>query len=275
MSMITQCPECSTRFRVSQEQLEAHQGLVRCGRCHATFDARANEYSDGSSPQLDLPIAPAETAAAVEVSDAPISVPEPREAPAADEAHDILIDFSIGDEDTDEEDEAPAAAVQKRPVWPWAIGSSLFVLLLLAQAAYFFRVDLAARMPGLKPALSGYCSLFGGSIPLPRDASLMSIETSNLEADPAHANLITLTATLRNKSPHAPYTQAYPSLELTLLDAGENPVARKIFKPADYLRHPDQEKLGLAANRETDIKLNLDTSDLKPSGYRLLLFYPT
>jgi len=30
----------------------------------------------------------------------------------------------------------------------------------------------------------------------------------------------------------------------------------------------------LAANRELNVKLNLDTTDIKPSGYRLFLFYP-
>jgi hypothetical protein len=36
----------------------------------------------------------------------------------------------------------------------------------------------------------------------------------------------------------------------------------------------DAEKLGVPPNRDLDIKLYLDTTDLKPSGYRLFLFYP-
>ena len=36
--MITQCPACGTHFRVTPEQLQAHQGQVRCGRCMAVFD---------------------------------------------------------------------------------------------------------------------------------------------------------------------------------------------------------------------------------------------
>ena len=38
MSMTTQCPDCSTRFRVTPQQLQSQQGLVRCGRCAKVFD---------------------------------------------------------------------------------------------------------------------------------------------------------------------------------------------------------------------------------------------
>lgn len=38
MSMITKCPSCSTAFRVTPQQLQAHHGMVRCGRCATVFD---------------------------------------------------------------------------------------------------------------------------------------------------------------------------------------------------------------------------------------------
>ena len=37
--MLTRCPECSTSFRVTAEQLRLAQGAVRCGNCEAVFDA--------------------------------------------------------------------------------------------------------------------------------------------------------------------------------------------------------------------------------------------
>lgn len=40
MNQITRCPNCSTSFRVTDEQLAAHQGKVRCGRCSFIFNAR-------------------------------------------------------------------------------------------------------------------------------------------------------------------------------------------------------------------------------------------
>ncbi|WP_373976188.1 DUF3426 domain-containing protein [Chitinibacter sp. SCUT-21] len=40
MNQITRCPNCSTSFRVTDDQLAAHQGKVRCGRCSFIFNAR-------------------------------------------------------------------------------------------------------------------------------------------------------------------------------------------------------------------------------------------
>jgi predicted Zn finger-like uncharacterized protein len=37
--MYSQCPECSTRFRVTAAALRAAHGTVRCGRCGSAFDA--------------------------------------------------------------------------------------------------------------------------------------------------------------------------------------------------------------------------------------------
>lgn len=279
MSAVTQCPECGTRFKVSQEQLDAHQGMVRCGRCHAPFNAMEHLHNGEPSPQLDLPImaSPAEesreTAAEATPAESVQNRNEVPAPPALDEDNLDHLVMTAQEEPLPATDEEILAAMpkKKRPVWPWAVAGTLLLLVLLAQAMYFFRVELAARMPGLKPVLVGYCRLLQCSVPLPRDADLMSIETSDLEADPAQASVITLTATLRN---NAPYAQAYPDLELTLNDINDKPVARRIFHPAEYLQKGSDEKSGLAGKRELGIKVNLDTTNLKPSGYRLLLFYP-
>lgn len=37
--MLTQCPSCKTMFRITTEQLEAMNGVVRCGFCYGTFNA--------------------------------------------------------------------------------------------------------------------------------------------------------------------------------------------------------------------------------------------
>ena len=61
--------------------------------------------------------------------------------------------------------------------------------------------------------------------------SYLSIEASDLQADPAHRGLLILTATLRNR---AAWPLAYPYLELTLTDAQDRVVVRRALAPADY-----------------------------------------
>lgn len=293
MNAVTQCPACSTRFRVSQEQLDAHGGMVRCGRCQAAFNALEYLSDNDPSPQLDLPIMQEETATDEPATDTPDlevahSLPETPHADSLDfsGAHAVPTGLlptedATGDETattepeitppTEAEEFLVAKSKEKRPAWPWAVASIVLLLVMILQSMYFFRVELAARMPGLKPLLVSYCNLLQCRVTLPRETDLVSIESSDLEADPTQASVITLTATLRNR---ASYAQAYPSLELTLNDINDKPVARRIFHPADYLLAKESENLGLAGRREFNIKLRLDTSDLKPSGYRLLLFYP-
>ncbi len=104
---------------------------------------------------------------------------------------------------------------------------------------------------------------------MPQQADLMSIESSSL-ADTPQKNVV-LSALLRN---HANYAQAFPSLELTLTDGRDQPQASRLFKPIDYLPPAESEAIGLLPNRELNLKLYLDTADIKPSGYRLLLLYP-
>jgi predicted Zn finger-like uncharacterized protein len=154
-------------------------------------------------------------------------------------------------------------------IWPWAVASTLFLLALLVQTTYFFRVDLAAISPATKPFLISACEILKCTVPLPQNANLISIESSGLEDAPQ--NHVVLNALLRN---HATYAQTFPSLELTLTDTQDNPQARRIFKPTDYISSPENEAIGLLPNHEINIKLHLDTMDIKPSGYRLVLFYP-
>ncbi len=40
MNDITRCPNCQTAFRVTEAQLAAHRGKVRCGRCAFVFNAK-------------------------------------------------------------------------------------------------------------------------------------------------------------------------------------------------------------------------------------------
>jgi predicted Zn finger-like uncharacterized protein len=270
---ITQCPECSTRFRVSAEQLAAHDGMVRCGRCNHVFNAAEQLHDDQPSPQLDLPIA-ALAPEAENVAE-PLAEPPRDDAPAApsitaiaDEPGVLEHQFQFDAEVLSEEISEP---VPKPLRWPWLVGSLLLLLTLSAQAVYFYRIEIAARLPGLKPVLASYCGLLQCTIPLPKKADLMSIESSDLESDPQQSNVITLSALLHNR---AGYTQAYPSLELSLTDLEDKIVARRTFMPAEYLKAGEDEKLGVAANREMSIKLRMETADLKPAGYKLFLFYP-
>jgi predicted Zn finger-like uncharacterized protein len=87
--VFTQCPECSTVFRVTATVLRAAQGQVRCGVCDANFDALRflTDAVEGEvpAPSPPAPAAPPPPAAVVEPPPAaqPAPPPPPRAAPAA------------------------------------------------------------------------------------------------------------------------------------------------------------------------------------------------
>lgn len=257
MTAVTQCPECTTRFKVTEAQLEAHDGLVRCGRCHQVFDASEHLHSDEPSPQLDLPIEPT----------TPDLTPIP-DVPGLEDSRATLAQRVQFVEELTEEIETPEPEPADRKLLAAAV---LFSLLLLAQSLYQFRTEVAAKFPVSKPLLEAFCAALHCTIPLPQRPELMSIESSELIAEPTQTNIVTLSALLHNR---APYAQSYPSLELTLTDMQDQAVARRIFSPAEYLPADVDPYAGAPAQRDIDARLRLDTTDLKPSGYRLFLYYP-
>jgi len=171
-----------------------------------------------------------------------------------------------------EKENLPPEKPRKNYKWLWIAAHFILLVILVLQAIYAFRVEIAAEWPRLKPTMSNYCRLFNCSIPLPHKINLFSIESSDLAADTTAPSLIILSAILRNLAPHS---QAFPWIELTLTNGENKLLARRLFKPADYLKPEESEQIGLANNREIDVQLRLDTRDLKPAGYKLLLLYPT
>ena len=154
--------------------------------------------------------------------------------------------------------------------WFWGLGSLLLLFGLAGQAAYLFRTDLSVSFPGARPLLAAYCGLLGGRVPLPKKPEAIGIESSGLQADPRGAGIIDLNASIRNS---ASYAVAYPLLELTLTDAQDAPLARKVFSPGEYLRGERIDE-GIPANSATYVRLVLDAGSVQASGYRLYLFYP-
>ncbi len=278
MSTTTLCPKCNTRFRISEQQFDACNGLVRCGRCQAVFDARENMQNDQPDPRLDSPIADTvheqveDGAAQIGLHEIPAqfdnvhssvaAIGNPANAAPFIRTRETAFTRAAGDN-------TELLPLPEKPAWPLAAANLALLLILLLQGAYLFRVQLAADIPGLKPALVSFCKFYRCTVPLPRRLDLMSIESSDLSADPAQPSVITLDAILRNQ---ALYAQSFPNLELTLTDEQNRPLARRTFSPAEYLGSGNDEQQGLSPNRELNIKLNFDTTDLKPSGYKLFIY---
>lgn len=58
MLLATQCPHCFTSFRVANDQLKLHAGLVRCGACQQTFNGIEYLLAPGAKPALPPTVTP-------------------------------------------------------------------------------------------------------------------------------------------------------------------------------------------------------------------------
>ena len=167
---------------------------------------------------------------------------------------------------------APVApATEKAASGLFTFAALLLVVALAGQLVFRFRSEIAITLPSLRPALELLCRAVDADLPLPRHVELVSIETSDLQSDPARGNLLVLNATLRNR---ANYGQAYPALELTLTDTQDGAIARRVFAPAEYLPAKIPAGQPFAANAEVAVRLWIEANEISAAGYRLYVFYP-
>jgi predicted Zn finger-like uncharacterized protein len=244
---------CGTTFRVQSAQLAAHSGTVRCGKCGSVFNGVAALVEEGEqrlalepSPQLGL-FDPGRRPAA----DAGVDGPKP------------IPDFLADD------------GASRRARWLWGAAVAIAAIAISVQLIYRFRSELAATTPQVRDPLRAICKPLGCEVPLPRRTELMSIDSSELQADARREGLIVLNAVIRNR---ARFPQDYPALELTLTDEADRPVVRRVLAPTDYLEQARRDELvrqGIAAGTEAVLRVFLDTSRTRATGYRLYLFYPS
>jgi hypothetical protein len=277
---------------VTSAQLRIRLGKVRCGQCLDVFNAFDSLITD-EDPILPTPttaIQDDEQPAASDESLSALAVspePEPQPAPIREQTE------SIEESLTAARDAGLVAAreLNTTPAYNrWADGTladgSLgnfaavpassartayllvavpLLLALAAQLLFHFRSELVLRVP----ALSALYQRLAVDIPLPQKSELVSIESSDLQADTGRGLLI-LQANLRNR---AKYDQAWPLLELSLTDTQDGLVARRVLAAEDYLADAARSR-PFSANTEHPVRLTIDAKGVAAAGYRLYVFYP-
>jgi len=261
----TACPNCGTAFRVGTEQLEAANGLVRCGACQAVFDARAHAVGPVLAPAAEPALGIDEDyIAGLILGEAPIAAP-------ADAVGQMPAAANAPDTDTATEDRsaaaAPAAAAAaaaaaaesvalmprvpvelptvaepdlatRRRILAWSSGIAVAALLIGMQQIWLGR-ERHAQDPELRPRYERLCAVLGCELPPFRDLRRIRSEGLLVRADPARPGTLLIDATIVNK---APFAQAFPGIRIDFSDIQGTPVTSRAFSPREYL--------GAAALRE-------------------------
>ena len=276
----THCPGCKTIFRVTPAQLAMRDGQVRCGHCQTVFDGVSALVSLAPQPREEFPLdedslGPPTVTLRSSQALHPVSDDADALAAAADRAE-LEAEEAEASSDPPIDYSARFSWQEKRerrllPSWVLATAIPILLVLLGGQALFHFRDAIAAHWPTTKPALIKLCAVAGCEVRPMADIAGLSIEASDLQADPAHRGLLILSATIRNR---APYPLAYPYVELTLSDAQDQIVVRRAFAPEEYLSGAADPRGGIAGNTELAVKLFIDASATTQAGYQVYLFYP-
>ena len=275
MALVTLCPGCGTTFRVNAAQLQAYSGDVRCGRCQRVFNGFATLITVNES-EIEYP---------TQINDQSqfqsefqsISEPETSSESHAGTTNlnnEMELSFSsdgsqeaIGTTDYLFDDEESS----RKSNGLWGLSSVFLLLLLMGQIAHTYRTELTIIAPEIRPYLERYCATIACTVPYPQDIKQLGIESSDLQKNMARQpEVTTLEATIRN---HAPFPQALPALQLSLLDVHDRLIASRIFTAQDYLQEADETLPFIESQHEIEIRLDFDSSHLNAMGYRLLLLY--
>lgn len=324
MSLITRCTACGTLFKVVADQLKISDGWVRCGQCHAVFDANANLVPTDELAHIPDAIDSIAADAANKTGSDPfadsswinaVNLPagftqssnfEPSQASTPPTLHELeelarqappKRTHQQAQDNASATDRAlkvtPAEALKPMPSPEFILQAQraqrwrspavrvvlgfvglCLILVLAVQVLVYERERIAALKPAALPWLNQLCNYAGCKIgPYQRiEAIVVDASSLNKVKTDGKTEAYRLGVNLKNAIPQA---VALPHIELSLNDAQDQSLLRRVLSPADL----GANVVSLAANAEWTgaAAIQVDTTSLagaRIAGYRVLAFYP-
>lgn len=274
--MQTQCPQCQTVFRVTGEQLGARDGLVRCSRCLKVFNAPDHPFH-GRMPEADG----IDEEIVLESPGAAAVMPD--SGPAATPATEVLTERVTRTEPSapagadDTSDDLPTLAEllwgkprsRTRPLF-WWLGNLALLTILIGQFTWFYATELGRR-PELEPWVATFCHYTGCVIQPQQDIGLIELSNTRVAPHSRYGNVLRLRGSIINR---AAFTQAWPLVEVSLIDGRGQVVARRTFTADQYRKQPDPEESQMDINVRFALQLDFTLPDKRPGGYEVRLVAP-
>jgi hypothetical protein len=185
--------------------------------------------------------------------------PESHDQAAAQELHDVSF----------------VRQARRRAFWrrPWVravlvLAGIVLAALLALQVGYQDRDRLALLQPQLRPALERLCELLQCRLGPPHQIEAIVIESSGFTR--VRNETYRLAFTVRNT---ARVQVAVPAMELTITDAQDQAIARRVLMPAEL--GASAEAIAPAGEWSGAVGVVVNaSSSARVAGYRLLAFYP-
>jgi len=248
MGMYTRCPKCRTTFAVTNDQLEARGGVVRCGNCHHVF--RADQYLMKSIPRTRPVEQKHEGTPSTDKTAKPEKVVTKPNRPLP-----TLEELLWGKKRS-----------RIKPFF-WGLGNVLVLAVMAIQITYFFSTELG-RDPDLRPHVQRVCGYLGCVIQPQIDAGLIELTKTRVSPHPRYANVLRLRVTLINR---ASFSQAYPLMEVSLSNRSGEIVGRRTYHPEEYLGKKKKLPQNMLPNVIVHARLEITSPSRRADGFEIRL----
>jgi predicted Zn finger-like uncharacterized protein len=246
--MYTQCPECTTIYRLRAEHIAAGRGRARCGTCGAEFDLLA-VLVDELPPEPYTSLKRRTGNAAPPLLDVPAARPQGRQ-------RELFVEFD--DSRRARKTEAPTfakgVAVPAPASWGWHLASGVLLLVLAVQLVWQFRAELL-REPRVAEFARAACDRLSCTLPMVEDRARIALMARDVRPHPSEPHALIITATLANQ---APFAQTYPVVEITLSNVSEQRIAMRRFRPEEYVGDLATLARGLPAEATATLSLEVE-----------------
>lgn len=242
--MFTRCPKCETVYSLTAAELAHTRGLVQCGQCSRTYSALSFLFDEWPSGR---PQGPAE---------GPDAVP-PVLGPG------LKRDERINDSPSESNKPGDTNSKPKRRAW--RLVTALLVLVTIAHAAWTFRQPLA-ESTGITTWTNQTDLSKSEQDGLLKDPAQIQLVSRDMHTHPTRSGILVLSLTFVNL---AQDSQVFPDLEVTLLDATNQTVARRRLQPTDYLRPGADITQGLATDVYLPVLLELGDPGEQAVGFEI------
>lgn len=255
--LVTRCPTCETAFRVTPEQLEIANGMVRCGKCIGVFNALEHQV--------------------VSVAD--------QEAETTSTVPDLLSDQQMDDEENEalprltalihnefsEQQISRKPSTKLRTVFSRLAAVALGALILAGQYIYFFSADLS-RNENYRQTLIDSCNYLGCKIAPYSDLNKLAINTFIIQSHPTQPGAVIVDMLIENK---AQFRQPYPRIKVRFDDLQGQLVAQRIFSPEEYISQQNPRRSpapkNISSGRRAHISFSLVDPGLSAVNYLVVL----
>ena len=251
--MYTRCPGCHTVHPVNALLLAQERGKYRCGKCKQTNNALESLFDQWPDPGDNPPVA-----GQLPVLGFDLDLKAAKQARLRPGKSSIFTDEEGGEKRGSRRSKKTLRAV-------WITTAITLLILVTVYLAEFFRPPLVDS-PGVEDMLVN-TGLKDLSTTAPfRNLDQVQLLSRDMRSHPTRPDALLLSLTIVNR---APRTQAFPKLEVILLDSGGQTLVSHLFDSDEYLAEGADIDTGMTPEAYVHISLDLADPGRQAVGFEL------